>query len=425
LGIVAYGSASRSAVAATKDPWICFSLGTKALALGTDNSPVLSPLLKTLLGSEAGLALDVIGYSGIADLSEARVPLLGLAAELGVGSVDQLLTTQVGMGSLMLSAARALAADGNVADAAVLELLAVHLEHLQVRLGDILDVESGGGAAGLRGEVDALSLLTASAAAANRDNAVALNAGVIGVGNVGVTVIEPPRIACGGPGTVARSAQIRLDVDVNAAVLDWLRLPAGASLTLRLEVASGTATVDDLSCAPEQAEFTVRSGLVDLLHPSGLTVLVAGSRVLEVLGPLGTVLRLLLTPIIGSGNVSLDIDLAGVAAASETASVDVAYPPPPDLPPTQVVPAGSVGSLVSLGATDVRLSAGQASLVSALGLLLNNALALITTGIVDPLLNRIGSDLLEPVLDLLGVQVGVAELGVQSRPSCTDPQLIG
>jgi hypothetical protein len=213
-----------------------------------------------------------------------------------------------------------------------------------------------------------------------------------------------------------RSAQIRLDVDINAAALDWLRLPAGATLRLTLEVASGTATIDDLSCAPETAAFTVRSGLADLLHPSGFTVLVPRSRVLDVLGPLGGGLLLPLTP----SDVRLHIDLAGVAAASQAASLEIAYPEPPAMPPTYVVPAGSVGSLVSLDGAAAGLSVGSANLdLSTL------ALGMVASGIVTPLVNRIGNDLLEPVLNLLGVQVGVAELGVHSRPACTDPQLIG
>jgi uncharacterized membrane protein len=202
----------RSAIAATAEPIAGIAAGT---TLATLSEGAGQRLLRLLGGGEVDLSL--VGYEGAV---QARVDLPQLAAELGAGTVEELLDTTVSLPDLLDAAATALTADEDTPTAAaqaqgLLAHLTATLEVAEpVRIGDVLHLDPGPGA-GLAGQVDLASFLTASLLAANQQHGIELDGEVAGQ-PVRLEVVEPPQVAVGPVGsTVARTAQVRLAVDVD------------------------------------------------------------------------------------------------------------------------------------------------------------------------------------------------------------------
>lgn len=213
-------------------------------------------LLGAMVG-DASVDADLVGYQGIA---EGRVRLGDLVATdaLTVGSVDELLHTDVSVFDLVRATATVLEAEGDTASAelaAELEklLVAESTTHIgPIRLGHSeeavggLDLGSSGGA-GMDVRMDAVELVLASLQIANRDHTLDLELTVSGeTVPVTLTVIEPPRLAEGPAGigeggawlTLAENAQIELGL---AADLDAL-ISADSDLEEALE-----PTLEELS----------------------------------------------------------------------------------------------------------------------------------------------------------------------------------
>lgn len=206
-------------------------------------------LLGAMVG-DASVDADLVGYQGIA---EGRVRLGDLVATdaLTVGSVDELLHTDVSVFDLVRATVTVLEAEGDTASvelAGELEKLlpAEPTTHIDpIRLGDSeedvggLDLGSDD-AAGMDVRVDAVELVLASLQIANRDHALDLELTVSGEAvPVTLTVIEPPRLAEGSAGigeggawlTLAENAQVELGL---AADLDAL-ISADSDLEEALE----------------------------------------------------------------------------------------------------------------------------------------------------------------------------------------------
>lgn len=199
---------------------------------------LLSELLSALLGGD--VSLDLVGYRGVAD---AMVDLSVLATEAGVGTLDELLSTQMSVADLIDANVAALRADaGN----AVALGLADQLEAMKaglalglddIVLGDVLSLDSGAETAGAALAVDGLDLVLAGLQLANKDRAIDLELSVGGdLLPVTLTVIEPPVIAVGRPGrhadgswrTEATTAQLRLAIGLPIGTAD---APATSVLT--------------------------------------------------------------------------------------------------------------------------------------------------------------------------------------------------
>lgn len=213
-------------------------------------------LLSAMVG-DASVDADLVGYQGIA---EGRVRLGDLVATdaLTVGSVDELLHTDVSVFDLIRATATVLEAEGDTASAELageLEklLVAESTTHIDpIRLGHSeehvggLSLGSDGGA-GMDVRMDAVELALASLQIANRGHALALELTVFGETlPVTLTVVEPPTLAEGPAGTgeggawltLAENAQVELDL---AADLDAL-ISADSDLEEALE-----PTLEELS----------------------------------------------------------------------------------------------------------------------------------------------------------------------------------
>lgn len=387
------GSATRTAVGTRSEPAVCFSAGTRALVLNTSES-ALGPLLDYILRVELG----AVGYDGLVDLKNLSVPLADLAVELGVGSVQELVEAEVSLFNFMIAVADVLPTAGNAVTIELLRTVAAGIDDLSLRVGDILELGTGEDA-GLDLDVNALDLLGAAIVAANGSNGLAveglgLDLGPLLSSGISLSIIEPPQIACGAPGpeTVARTAQVRLNVVTRLLGIDGIRSVSAARVSLGVDVASGAATLSGLSCStPESATIIPRTSVVGITGADGedrATVTALGIADLAL----------------------VRINLSGGVGGTQHAPATFTYPDE-GLPAAQTF-GSAVGLSLSVSGTQV------------LGL----PLGWLLDGIVSPLVSVVGSALnavLTPVLSLLGIRIGTMDVSMLGAPSCSGVRLAG
>lgn len=253
------GSAGRTVTAeatAAITPVTTLSIGSGVAAL-TDASP-LNALLSGLLRSSVNLSLA--SYQGLAS---ARVRLLDLvrADPIRLGTVDELLASNVTLGNLLLASANALGPSQALA-VNVLNSLALQAQTLNVPVAQLLNVSAPTDAAAAEARINVLELLTVGAQVANRNNFIALNTGLnlgpLASLSLGLRIIEPPQIAVGGVGTSAKTAQTRLRLNLSLLNLNLGVASTVIQLPLALEVAPARATVSALQCGRTFAESRVQ-----------------------------------------------------------------------------------------------------------------------------------------------------------------------
>ena len=152
-----------------------------------------------------GLNLDAVSYKG---LSNGSIALGDLAAELGFGTVDQMLAATITARDLLQAEANALKASSNSNNVAAGNKLASFAggasSTLTVQLGRLIKIQQGHNnrVAGIR--VNALSLIVASAEIINgkRFFSTTINTNIPGAGTlpIKVAIIEGPAIRTGQEG---------------------------------------------------------------------------------------------------------------------------------------------------------------------------------------------------------------------------------
>lgn len=413
---------SKSATAALPGgpPSAAFSIGSRLASL---DGGVANALLSGLLGSQ--VSLTVMDYRALAD---ARVNLLqfsdALAADLGVtaGDYDALLAHQVETGR-MLKVLEAVAGSG--ARSALGKLTRVPAG-AKVRLGDLIGVE-GDARDGLRrrldAEVSALDLLMASLETANRDRQLALDVGaraglaeadvILAIGerpnrspwltvtSHGEPVIRTVQTRLYLKATTAQAAsglaQVRLPVLIEAAAAEarLKRVDCGAAPGVTLAARPGVArarvgAIDEARLKNFKSELTVAPAtLVSVL---GLAT-VTGKADLEVADLNWTDVRF----------VAAEIEAERIKTARARAFVDGLIV---SLLQRLELKADVGGGLLGLGLGDVARAVG---------------------GLLTPLGPTLDG-LVQPLLGLLGVRLGEADLqvhGVRCPGRDGAPMLVG
>lgn len=422
------GDVTRSAVSMPQDSTVCFSVGSRLLILDT-SSGALSPILDQILK----VNMSAVGYEGLVNLKDASIPLIDLAAALSLGTTEQVLNAQVSLSQLMLATAEALRANGDPVRATVLESISVKLTRFGLRLGDILDLDTGTPVAGLTGTVNVLDLIGAAIVAANGENAIAV--AVPGIGSI--KVIEPPRTACASPGrpATAKSAQIQFQLATTVPRSLDSRLTGTSNVRLDVEVGSASATyVSSEGCNNARVVLDWRTAGVRILPPPAsqygqVHLEVTPVALLNSLGALGSLVALPLN-LLGLSRVGLDVLVAGsVVSAADRYTFN--FPANSGLPPVVRVPprgAATPSQALNLEALGVRLSAGQGPLENVLSAV-TNVVGIILNGLVGPVVNSVVnplvSGLLNALWDLIGLDVGTADLRMLGRPSCRGVRLMG
>ena len=378
------GTASRSAIGAQAPASVCFSAGTKALSLNSSAS-ALGPVLDRIIQVNN---LDVVGYRGIVDLKDLSVPIGRLTAELGIGTPDEVATAQVSVADFLVATADVLSNEGSAnatAQATLLRAMAVRAGSAQFLLGDVLAVSTAGASA-LDASVNALDIVAAAIVAANGTNALRLNQLDISLpldlvnGSTQLHIIEPPQIACGPVGTVARTAQVRIDM---AKDIRLLGLPT-ASISMAVGVARGSAELTAVRCeTPQRTTVRGTTGLASIQPREN-----QGNSNITVLG--------LSARLVGQVGERTDVR-------------EFPYPPAPD----DLVQQYGGSSRIVIQAEPTGLISGLLAPIFNTLLDVVNAL----TGAVDLLV--------APVLAALGIRVGTMDVTMLGTPRCTNVRLAG
>ena len=256
---------TRTATAAItgEPPRAMFSIGSRLAAL---DGGIANSLLSGLTGST--VALSVMDYERLAD---ARVNLLSfsdaLATDLGVqaGDYDSLLARQVDAGRA-LRVLREIA--GDQADS-VLSKLTSPAAGVTVRLGDLIGAEADAGAGlakGLDASVAVLDLVMAMLETGG-ERQVALDLGArAGIADLRVSLAigerpnRSPWLTITGTGSpIIRTAQARLYVKAETA--QKLSGLASIDLPVLIELAASEAQLNAMDCTRNSVELGVRPGL--------------------------------------------------------------------------------------------------------------------------------------------------------------------
>lgn len=398
------GSATRSAVANTQDG-ACFAIGSYAARLNTGSSPILGPLL-TSLGSNVSLA--AADYNGLASTNVSLVDLLGVS--VGAGTLGSLIDGHqlLSIKDYYLAVATALQKEsGQTAQVDLLTSIAASLpvDAVELPVGDLLNLGTGGASSGLDAMLNVYDLVTAGALVAEGQDGHAVDVPSVGVNlppltsvNASASIISPPTTGCGRK-NVASASNSAISVKLATGLAD-LKLPDGSKLTGvdlsgTVKVAAATGTLTDVRC-----------------NPDGITVNVSSKD-----GVTGLVTVDLKLDINLAGVISGPIAIRGASSTSGDAVVNIAngdYSVPASLqnnalglPSLAVDTSGlkAVGGLVPVG--------------TILGWLLDPLLK----GLVNPVINGLGAAL-QPVLNSLGIDVSGADVFARPTPKCGDPRLI-
>jgi uncharacterized membrane protein len=403
LGGVFGGTTTMTATATARNtpPQGSISVGSALLRVNTTSgdASLLSLLFGKILGGS--LVLDAVSYKGLAN---ANVSLLGLAhAYASAGTVSSLLNANIKVSDLLALTLTAMNNAG-VADAtlttAINKLIVANISNLNINLGSVLKVTSPDSVAAGNAKVNVFDLISASLMVANGSNALSLALGIPGIATASVKVIEPPQLAVGPAGTdasgnwctQAKTAQIRATVNLTPA----LSALTSTDMALSVNVATGEAHL--VSITPQSGGSDVIVGATPGIITANLTnVAQTGPSTLASVSLLGiTLLKV---------NLGLNLPIASPAAAQ--LDFPVTYPVTGSLPMTLTTSSG-LGSSLQNGLSQSNSVVVTANLI---GLPINlGLLNPILSGTIAPLLGTVGSNLLDPLLKLIGIQVGVVDV---------------
>jgi len=401
--------ANVTAVASLTAPAASFSVGSRLLSV---SDGLLGALLKTV-GVDIS-AVKVLDSNGLATL---RVTPAGLLQALGIspsviadiGTPEQLVAIgQVNLSDLLNASLTAVQRSADTANVqlglfanAIDALVDVPALDIPVKLfgdGGILALANIGDIqSALHADIGVAEFVKTALMVSNGTNLVDLNLTLLGglgaadgkLTGVRVKIVEPPTMAWGGEGTVARNTGVKVYLDLKiplvGGLLDLLGIPL-LNQTIVLETSRSHATLEKLCRPPllaSQASFGVSWSL---------------TRVCRQTAP--------------------GVDTCGVSPMTGTRhDILLTEPPSPDF--TQVVQANDVGVATLVNDIVNLLLDSLGPVLGGLGkLLLGPILALL-----NPLLQGIVEPLLQAVLQLLGLNLGETDLSLLSV-DCGKPRLV-
>jgi uncharacterized membrane protein len=395
------------------DPAIAaFSAGSFAASLDTEDSVLLDGIFSDILGSSVDL--DLVSYQGIAATNITLNELLEARGQ--VGGLESLLSTSMTLSELASLMAEAVNNSGTASADAKLgmqQLADATVDNTSITLGSVLNVTTPDEEAAGKVGVNALSLITTSALIANGSHAlsVPLSVSVPGITSITgqINVINPPQLAIGPAGsggaicTTLHTAQVEAAVDVMVSIIGLAQI----DLSLNAEVAQGTAGLGSVVNSGGQTDVTINAtpGIASLSLEN-----TAGT------GPAA------ITTLGGLHVADLTLDLPIQPAAAQALVFDVDHPIEDNLPQTKTVSSPVGDSLANaLGQSGV-IDVDPLGLGGVLNAVLINT---VVSTVVTPLLVQIGEAFLDPLLEMLGIQVGGMDVtleGVQIRQ--TEPLVI-
>lgn len=432
----------------------CMAMDSYAAALKSGDSAVLGPLNKWL-----GTSIDttVLGSSGILTTNLNVLSFLNiLKTEVGVGSVDQVLTSQVTAAQVVQAEIDALNNQGGTATLAAQVLQTQILGHVGaiagINVGSLLGITAGSGSA-LGATVNPLDLAGAAVALANGSSAIALSVTPGNLTGLAVTVTvgsRPLRVCLGdgmqsmGQTKVTASANINSGVTgaVTNAVNSLSGLLSGVLGLLGGLLGADTYDVPQVTLGTVTASVSLAqaSGQITALtcsggSPTSMSVLEQAS-----LAPAIVTIPITVSETRHFGSIfarqsetrsaTLTLTISTQPQADQTRSDTLAIPGDYDTGKAGPSNDLSVGSLAvtSSMTPDVQFSNGYfllgkmlKSVSDTTNALQTNLVAPLESAVVTPLLNGITSSL----KSLLGVTLAGSTYTPLRTPSCNTPQIVG
>ena len=400
-------------------PQAMFSIGSRLASL---DGGLANALRSGLLGGK--VSLTVMDYRALAG---AQVNLLqfsdALATELGVtaGDYDALLKQEVTAGRALKVLETIAGADSK---SALGKLTRVPVD-AKLKLQDLIGVEAGakqGLREALNANVSALDLIMASLETANGDRQVALDLGArAGLADLDVMLAigerpnRSPWLTITSKGEpIIRTAQARLYLKATTA--QTLAGLAQVKLPILIEAASSEAKLSRIDCAGAPATtLSVRPGLARARIGT-----IDESRLKNFKEPLTTSQATLVSALAGLVTVKAraDVDIADTGWSNVAFNAqDIADQKVKSVQSRGFV-NGLIVSLIQNLDPDVEIATlglGLGDLVKSLGLLLTP---------LGPVLDSV----VQPLLDLLGLKLGEADVrvhGVQCPTQGRTPVLVG
>lgn len=266
------------ALAARKHPLAALNIRSTLVSVDSTQSPLLNAVFGGLLGGS--FSLDAVGWNGLINTELTLLSFLDeLALQLGIGAgkYDQVLATDVSVGTLVQAMINALQRSGGTAQTAIdaLELLKIAANAAAaqplLKLGDLLGVQTGTDAAGLDTSVQLFQLLQGVVQAANGKNGVAVDVNLAGI-NASIKVIEPPQFSAVGDPALAKLAPL----GPNKIYVRTAQIRALVSANLGAAGQALTTLISGLSNALNQlgsALISILSSIVDLTPPGACPVI--------------------------------------------------------------------------------------------------------------------------------------------------------
>lgn len=400
-------------------PQAMFSIGSRLASL---DGGLANALLSGLLGGK--VSLTVMDYRALAG---AQVNLLqfsdALATELGVtaGDYDALLKQEVTAGRALKVLEAIAGADSK---SALGKLTRVPVD-AKLKLQDLIGVEADakqGLREALNADVSALDLIMASLETANGDRQVALDLGArAGLADLDVMLAigerpnRSPWLTITDKGEpIIRTAQAR--IYLKATTAQALAGLAQVKLPILIEAASSEAKLSRIDCAGAPVTtLSVRPGLARARIGT-----IDESRLKNFKAPLTTSQATLVSALAGLVTVkaSADVDIADTEWSTVAFNAqDIADQKVKSVQSRGFV-NGLIVSLIQNLDPDVEIATlglGLGDLVKSLGLLLTP---------LGPVLDSV----IQPLLDLLGLKLGEADVrvhGVQCPTQGRTPVLVG
>jgi len=415
---------------------------------------LLNGLLNGLLPG-ANLNLSVASYQGLAT---TQIKLGDLAAALGVGTMSQLLGTQVSLAKLVSAMVTAAGKSATLGVTAITDLGTIQAaipSGLNVALGansttnGLLTVALDDPQAAVNATVSLLDTLLVAAEVAQGQSAVnlgtALNLSPLANVTAQVKIIEPPVIAVGEAGqnadgtwrTSAHSADVRLYLNINLLSINLgLATVTALNLPIYIEVGTGTAWLQSTQCTTSKAT----SQSVISAQP-GLAYVCVGNDAISNFTNTTTTATCNQAALVTNATVGT-YSLISIYAGNPTTNAGLSFKvqPPAATPLTfngisgdsddyQTANSNAVGSVAINLLTQINnsllsslyLTVGGVNPGPIVAALLQPLLTAVDT-LLSPLLTVLDG-LLVPLLQLLGVQIGevtVHDLGL----ACGQAQLV-
>lgn len=398
-----------------------FYIGSALVTLDTSRSAILDRVMGGILRG-SGLSLSGVGWSG---LTTSNITLEALRTQLvnggvSAGTVSEMMNANLTMNQLLTATAAAMTSEGETAgEVAVLNALRAQVTNTALatfKLGQFMTVASGADNTALASELNVFQFVTAAAQVANGSNFINISNVGITVPNVSNTkvslqVIEPPQYYFGPVGGSKSTGQISLTVtptlNLPVTVSGLTSVVVTNDLPVKITGAGATGTLSGATCGTG-AGITVT---VDPKAFSGSATASLNARVS------------LLVPI-----ADITIPTTNVTPTTDGGPTDLFFSHPSQFPP----PLGTTTSKhagsqpIGLG-TLTQVSAGTPT-VQLLGLTpLPVPVATIVSAVIDaldPVLTNLDNNVMTPLLQVLGLDVGSADVTADAL-QCDTPTLAG